>query len=48
MNWSFLPTAKEFETAAEFWINGVLSYRQIKTNQSSFPFPKGYMYLEVF
>jgi hypothetical protein len=48
MNWSFVPTDAVFETAAEIWISGVLSYRQVTTNQSRFPLPKGFMFLEVF
>lgn len=47
LSWAFAPTAKPFQTVAEVVVNGIVRFRHFKTDQSDFPFPTGYLYLEV-
>ncbi len=47
LSWAFAPTAKPFQTVVEVVVDGIVRYRLFKTDQSKYPFPTGYLYLEV-
>jgi len=47
LSWSFVPAAPQWQTVAEVSVDDILRFRRIKTNQSNFPFPAGFLFLEV-
>lgn len=48
VNWSFFPTAADWQSRAEFAVNGAVVFRLRKSaKDSSFPLPGGFLFLEV-